>query len=210
MVLFMLHCSGNNILINTGHGNTRKIIEISCPVLSKIEYKGLSGKYMFLLVTIIFQVFSGKARKNEKHWSILNIWKICKFRDELNDVRGHSQKTFLCKIYGYKNLSSMNVVQKCMFTSKYEKGKKSLGLCMLPWCQQNLKLHMRRPNYVATIFNLANMLQIDLNSQFKHGWVENLTTVWWDIAFPEHIPDMLFVVDNWNNYERDYEGYESP
>ena len=67
MVLFMLHCSGNNILINTGHGNTRKIIEISCPVLSKIEYKGLSGKYMFLLVTIIFQVFSGKARKNEKH-----------------------------------------------------------------------------------------------------------------------------------------------
>ena len=46
MVSFMLHCSGNNILINTGHGNTRKIIENSCPVLSKIEYKGLSGKYM--------------------------------------------------------------------------------------------------------------------------------------------------------------------
>ena len=63
----------------------------------------------------------------------------------------------------------MNVAQKCTFTSKYEKGKKLLGLCMLTWCQQNLKLHMRRANYVATIFNLANMLQMDLNSLFKHG-----------------------------------------
>ena len=39
---------------------------------------------------------------------------------------------FVCKICGYKNLSSVNEVQKCMFMSKYEKGKKSLNLCMPP------------------------------------------------------------------------------
>ena len=38
----------------------------------------------------------------------------------------------------------MNKVRKCMFTSKYEKGKKSLDLCMVPPCQENLNLHMRR------------------------------------------------------------------
>ena len=51
-----------------------------------------------------------------------------------------------------------------MFRSKYDKGKKSLDLCMLPTCQENLKLHMRRENHVAAIFNSANMLQIDFDS----------------------------------------------
>ena len=36
---------------------------------------------------------------------------------------------------------------------------------------------MRRTNYVAAIFNFANLLQMDLNSLFEHGWDENLATV---------------------------------
>ena len=43
IVLFMLHCSASNIFLNTGHDDVRKIIDIICPVLSKIEYQGLSG-----------------------------------------------------------------------------------------------------------------------------------------------------------------------
>ena len=71
----------------------------------------------------------------------------------------------------------MNEVRKCMFTSKYDKGKKSLDLCMLPPCQENLKLHMRRANYASTIFSSANMSQMDLDSPLEHGWDENLATV---------------------------------
>ena len=85
-----------------------------------------------------------------------------------------------------------------MFTSKYEKEKKSLDLCMLPPYQENSKLRMRRANYVATIFNSANMLQMDLDTPFKHGWNENLATVWSDIAFPEGISDMLLVAEERN------------
>ena len=36
IALFMLHCSGSNIFLDTGHGYARKIIDISCPMLSKI------------------------------------------------------------------------------------------------------------------------------------------------------------------------------
>ena len=57
-----------------------------------------------------------------------------------------------------------------MFTSKYEKETKSLDLCMLSPCQENLKLYMRRANYVAKIFNSTNMLQMDLDSQL--AWLE--------------------------------------
>ena len=33
IVLFVLHCSGNNILLDTGHGNPRKTIDLSTPIL---------------------------------------------------------------------------------------------------------------------------------------------------------------------------------
>ena len=98
----------------------------------------------------------------------------------------------------------MNEVQKCMFTSKYDKGKISLDLCMLPPCEENLKLHMRRAIYVATIFNSANILQMDLDSPFGDGWDENLAPVWSNIAFPENI-FMFSVVDERNDYENDDE-----
>ena len=101
-------------------------------------------------------------------------------------------KSFVSKIYRYKNLSSVNEVQKCMFMSKYEKGKKSLDFWMLPSSQENLKLHIRRANYVATIFNPANMRQMDLVSSLEHGWDENLATLRSDLAFPEDISNILF------------------
>ena len=77
----------------------------------------------------------------------------------------------------------------CMF--KYEKGKKSLYFFMLPSSQENLNLHIRRANYVATIFDSANLWQMDLVSSLEHGWDENLATLRSDLAFPEDISNVL-------------------
>ena len=76
---------------------------------------------------------------------------------------------------------------------------------MLPPCQENLKLYRRRANYVATIFNSANMLQMDLDSPLEHGWDGNLATVLGIIAFSEDISDMFFLVDKRNDHENDDE-----
>ena len=72
-----------------------------------------------------------------------------------------------------------------MFRSKYDKGKKSLDLCMLPTCT---------------------------DSPLEHSWDENLATVWSNIAFAEYISDMFFVVEERTDYENDAEssGDESP
>ena len=83
-----------------------------------------------------------------------------------------------------------------MFMSQYDKGKESLDLCMLTPCQDNLKLHMRRANYVPTIFNSANKLQMDLDSLLEHGWDDNLATVHSNIAFPEDIYIYIYVFRN--------------
>ena len=121
-------------------------------------------------------------------------------------------ESFVYSLFGYKKLSSVNEAEKCKFTSKYDKRKKSLDLCMLPSCQENLKLHMRRANYVATIFNSANLLQMNLDSPLKHGWDKNLAVVWSNIVFPGDISDMLFAVVGSNEYEGEDEssGNESP
>ena len=66
---------------------------------------------------------------------------------------------------------------------------------MLPPCQENLKLHMTRANYVATIFNRANMLLMSLDSPLQHGWGENLSPLWYDIVFPNDLSEMLFNID---------------
>ena len=47
IVLLMLHFSGSNIFLDTGHGDAKKIIDIRYPMLSKIEYQGLSGIHAF-------------------------------------------------------------------------------------------------------------------------------------------------------------------
>ena len=41
-ILFLLNCSGSSIFLDTGHGDARKTIYIRYPILSKIQYQGLS------------------------------------------------------------------------------------------------------------------------------------------------------------------------
>ena len=137
-------------------------------MLSKIEYQGLSGIHAFSGNDYISSFFE----KSEKmFWKTL--LKYPEYLDKFANLGANEilqedtlkeLENFVCKIYGYKNLSTVNEVRKCMFTSKYEKGKKSLYWSMLPLCQENLKLHIRRANDVATILYSDNMLQMDLDS----------------------------------------------
>ena len=110
IVLFMLHCSGSNIFLDNGHGDARKIVDISCPMLSKIEYQGLSG----------IHVFSGFFRKGKKKFWI-TLLKYLEYLDVFanlgtNEIMLQEDtlkelESFVCKLYGYKKLSSMNEVQ---------------------------------------------------------------------------------------------------
>ena len=217
IVLFMLHISGSNIFLDTGHGDAGKIIDISCcPMLSKIKYHGLSGIHAFSGNDYISRFF---RKSIKKFWKML--LKYPEYRDIFTKLGANEMlqedtlkeiESFVCKLYGYKKLSSVNGVRKCIFMSKYDKGKKSLDLCMLPSCQDNLRLHMKRANCVATIFYSANMLIMDLYSPLEHYWDENLANVWSNIAFPEDVSDMFFAVDERSDYENNDEssGKESP
>ena len=58
IVLFMQHCLGGNIFIDTSHSDARKIVDIRCPMLSETEYQRLSGMH----------VLSGKDYISSSFW----------------------------------------------------------------------------------------------------------------------------------------------
>ena len=71
-----------------------KVIDISCPVLWKIKYQGLSGIHTFSgngYISGFFPQRQEKVLENIVEVSGIS-WDICKFRDEWNGGRGHSQR----------------------------------------------------------------------------------------------------------------------
>ena len=47
LVLFVLLCSGSNVFIDNGHGNSRKIFDFKTPTLSMLQRQALSGVHAF-------------------------------------------------------------------------------------------------------------------------------------------------------------------
>ena len=84
---------------------------------------------------------------------------------------------FICAIYGNERMQSVNDVMKKNFLQRFESDKKKTKLNLLPPCQANLKLHIKRSNYVASIFRQAGCLMMDLDDPANHGWDERGSVV---------------------------------
>ena len=78
---------------------------------------------------------------------------------------------------------------------KFQKEKKITDLCNLPPCAENLKLHISRVNYVASIYERANRLNMCLDNPVEHGWSEDGKVIWSSNYFPDDITDMLLAED---------------
>ena len=59
---------------------------------------------------------------------------------------------FICAIYGYTRLRSVDQVRKEIFVRKFEQEGKTTDLSLLPPYALNLNLHTKRANYIARIY----------------------------------------------------------
>ena len=98
---------------------------------------------------------------------------------------------FVCAIYGNERMQAVNDVRKKMFLQKFENEKKITDLSLLPPFQSNLKLHIKRLNYVASIFRQAGRLMMDLDDPANHGWDESGSVVWSDVCYPDDAAELL-------------------
>ena len=65
-----------------------------------------------------------------------------------------------------------------------------MSLSLLPPCQSSLELHIKRANYVATVWRQASNNVIIEDSPQRHGWNADFTLQWAE-AYPDYVYDML-------------------
>ena len=108
------------------------------------------------------------------------------------EVEAHLER-FVCAIYGNERIQSVNDMRTKMFLQKFESEKKITDLSLLPPCQATLKLHIKRSNYVASIFRQAGCLMMDLDDPANHGWDERGSVVWSDVCYPDDVAELLLL-----------------
>ena len=196
LVLFMAHDFGAaKVLIDNGTGKVRKIIDVTSSTLDLEKRKALVGLHAFSGNDYVSSFF----RKGKKAF-----WKTMLKRQEyirlfaelgnspqVPDHISQGLESFVCALYGSHTMSSVNKLRHKIFLQRFEKEKKVIDISLLPPCETNLKLHIIRANYVASIFRKANHLIIDLDEPTNHGWDERWEVIWSSVCFPDDVSELL-------------------
>ena len=109
---------------------------------------------------------------------------------------------FVCRIYGYKKMSSVNELRAKLFWMRLRKNDRVPDLATLPPCSSTLRKHTTRAHYVAKIWRRAGV-PIQSLDHFEHnGWLPDGNIDWVHEIFPENIETLFFSRDD---TEEDYE-----
>ena len=196
LVLFLMHpCDNIRFLIDNGTGKCRKVIDVSSTGLSLMERHALARMHAFSgndYVSSFFrkgkQCFWKKVKSNQKFVDLFSKFGLS---NEVEEELSEEVEEFVCSIYGFPHLTSVDEVQKEMFVRKFEKEGKTIDLSVLPPCALNLHLHTRRANYVENLYNRANNLIMSLDDPTQHGWDEQCRLIWTQIYFPEDLTELM-------------------
>ena len=192
LFLFLMHAFDDvRVFIDNGSGKSRRIVYMSSSGLSLSYRQALSGIHAFSGNDYVSSFFrKGKQlfwKKLLEYPDFVDVFsKLGVFNAVTPDMEEQLEK-FVCILYGYPKLSSVNKVRIAMFMQKFQKDQKTTDLCNLPPCSANLKYHATKSNYVANIYERANRLNMCLDNHREHGWDENGNVVWSDDYFPNDV-----------------------
>ena len=151
LVLLLWH-SGTLVdircLVDNGTEKNCKIIDMSTTRLSALECQALAGTHSFSGNDYISSFFKkGKKyfwKKVRSNQQLLKTFANLGRRNELCKELNKGIKNFICVIYGYTRLRSVNQVRKEIFVRKFEQEGKTTDLSLLPPCASNLNMHTKR------------------------------------------------------------------
>ena len=95
-----------------------------------------------------------------------------------------------CKLHGSRK-KIVNDVRYELFNKKYARENEVIDLSLIPPCQSTLMLHLRRSNYVASIWKKSLLARFDLPDVHNHGWNQDYTIKWIEKTFPDNINELL-------------------
>ncbi len=208
LALFVAHDFGGvQVLIDNGTGLSRKIMDVTSSSLDIEKRRALIGLHAFSgndYVSSFFRkgkiAFWKRMAKKAEYVNLFANLGTTLFVSE--EVEGRLEQ-FVCAMYGNERMKSVNDVRKKIFLQKFENENKITDLSLLPPCQSNLKLHIKRSNYVASIFRQAGCLMMDLDDPANHGWDESGSVAWSDKCYPDDVTELLLSNENENGDDDD-------
>ena len=204
LTLFVAHDFGGvRVLIDNRTGKGRKIVDVTSSTLDLDKKKALIGMHAFSGNDYVSSFFKkGKVavwKTMLKRQEFIRLFEELGTSPQVPDHISQGLERFVCALYGNHRVSSVNELLNKIFLQKFEREKKIIDLSLLPPCETNLKLHIMRANYVASIFRNANRLILNLEEPINHGWDERGRVMWSSICYPDDLSQLLI------NYEEDAE-----
>ena len=126
---------------------------------------------------------------------------------ELSQEAISTLERFVCCLYGYPRLQSVNDARRKLFWQRYEKDEKIIDLSLMPPCQRSLELHCKRANYVAFMYRNADRLILAIESPERHGWSEDGFITRSQDCFPEDTDERLQDAAD-DNVSQDFDIFE--
>ncbi len=188
-------------MIDNGTGLSRKSIDVTSSTLDNDKRRAVIGLHAFSGNDYVSSFFrKGKVafwQKMVKKTEYINLFADLGTTFAASEELARGLEKFVCALYGMERLLSVNDARKKLFLQKFESEKKIKDLSLLPPCQSNLKLHIERANYVASMYRQADRLMMDLDDPANHGRNEEGSVVWNDVCYPDDVATLLF--DNADN-----------
>ena len=158
---------------------------------------------MHFLEMIVSSCF--KKGKNQ-FWKLLE--KFEKFHDcfsnlglqyEMSEELFKQLEEFVCYLYGMR-IKSVNEVRWRLFEKKHKRENKIADLWSLPPCQEVLRYHCQRTNFVPYIWRHSFQPMIQLEDVENHGWFQSGDIFWFEVAFPDDVEYAVFGQRRWRKW----------
>ena len=175
------------VFFDTGVGNKRRLIDIKgviqetgrdiCSVLPAVHaFCGCDTTSAFVRKG---KLTAMKLLKN--HPGFIDVFKEVGKSTEITDAVFQSLEHFTCLMYGGPHAPlDINKLRYEKFLQRFSAKASALlsaydgiDMSLLPPCRDTLVMHIRRVNYQAYIWNLADKATACIPSPVEHGWLLN-------------------------------------
>ena len=185
----------SRVILDIHNGKHKKAIKLSDVSLTNDEKAALIGFHSFT-GNDYCSAFFGKGKqtcwkimiKNPKFLCIFSeLGEDCTLREDIM----RSLEEFVCLLYGSRRAEKVDDLRHQLFQKIYQRKNKIIDLSLLPPCQQTLRLHSLRCNFVAKIWKNSDVCTLQEPQITNHGWTVEREIQWIDKAFPDDIEQLL-------------------
>ena len=174
------------VLFDTGVGNKRRLLNVKdvisekgrdlCTVLPALHsFTGCDTTSSF-----VRQGKIGPLKTLENNPEYLPTFRDLGQAADVTEDTFMRLEQFACCMYGKERYTDVNKLRYDLFTQKYQAkagnvltSYDGIDLSLLPPCRASLRMHIKRANYQALVWNTAHDNFPDIPSPFGHGWTKD-------------------------------------